>query len=108
MVAFRDTGSNEIQFATSYGHLFGFAAAVVNFNRLPELLTAACRRLGAVSNWHLFDDQGVLELAQPGLPGMSAQDFTQRLHALVSRTFSPAKSVPPGKLTLQLGLRNDF
>ena len=108
VVAFRDTASNEIKFATSYGHLFGFAAAVVNFNRLPELLTAACRRLGAAPTWHFFDDQGVLELDQPGLPGMSAQDFTQRFYALVSRPFSPAKSIPSGRLTLHLGLRNDF
>ena len=105
MVAFRDTASNEIKFATSYGHLFGFAAAVVNFNRLPELLTAACRRLGAAPTWHFFDDQGVLELDQPGLPGMSAQHFTQRFYALVSRPFSPAKSIPSGRLTLHLGLR---
>ena len=108
MVAFRDSGANEVKFATSYGHLFGFAAAVVHFNRLPKLLTAACRRLGAAPTWHFFDDQGVLELDQPGLPGMSAQDFTQRFYALVSRPFSPAKSIPSGRLTLHLELRNDF
>ena len=94
MVAFRDTGSNEVKFATSYGHLCGFAAAIVNFN-CPELLTVARRRLGAASTWHFFDDQGVLEVDQPGLPGMSAQDFTQRLYALVSRPFSLLNPSPP-------------
>ena len=36
-----------MEFYISYTHLFGLSAAVVNFNRLPELLTAVCRRLGA-------------------------------------------------------------
>ena len=34
VVAFLDTDKHEVRFAVSYGHLFGFAAAVVNFNRL--------------------------------------------------------------------------
>ena len=100
--------TNEMKFATSYGDLFGFAGAVVNLNRLPELLTAAYRRLRAAPTWHFFDDQGVRELDQPGLPGMSAQDFTQQLYAFVSTPFGPAKPIPSGRLTLHLGLRNDF
>ena len=63
---------------------------------------------GSSPDLAFFDDQGVLELDQPGLPRMSAQDFTQKLYALVSRPFSPAMSIPSGKLTLHLGLRNDF
>ena len=37
----------KIEFDISYAHLFGLSAAVVNFNRLPEILTAAARRIGA-------------------------------------------------------------
>lgn len=35
-----------MDFYISYAHLFGLSAAVVHFNRLPEHLTAACRRIG--------------------------------------------------------------
>ena len=50
-----------MEFYISYAHFFGLSAAVVNFNRVPELLTAACRRIGAATTWHFFDDQGVLD-----------------------------------------------
>ena len=43
-----------IQFAECSTHLFGMAAAVANFNRLPELLTAVSRRIGACPTWHFF------------------------------------------------------
>ena len=61
VVAIMNPESKIIQFQISFTHLFGLSAAVVNFNRLPELLTAVCRRIGACPTWHLFDDQGCLE-----------------------------------------------
>ena len=53
--------SKQVEFYISYTHLFGLTAAVVNFNRLPEQLTAAARRIGIAPSWHLFDDQGTLD-----------------------------------------------
>jgi hypothetical protein len=50
-----------VEFYISYTHLFGLTAAVVNFNMLPELLTAVARRIGIAPSWHLFDDQGTLD-----------------------------------------------
>ena len=38
-VAIMNPLSSMVEFYISYTHLFGLTAAVVNFNRLPELLT---------------------------------------------------------------------
>jgi hypothetical protein len=46
VVAIMNPLSSKVEFYISYTHLFGLTAAVVNFNRLPELLTAAARRIG--------------------------------------------------------------
>ena len=54
----------KVEFYISYTHLFGLSAAVVNLNRLPELLTAVSRRVGIAPSWHLFDDQGTLDFIE--------------------------------------------
>ena len=59
VVALRNSQSKEVEFYISYTHLFGRSAAVVNFNGVPELMTAACRRIGAAPSWHSFDDPGM-------------------------------------------------
>lgn len=78
-VTIRDPERNTTVFAISYDHLFGLAAAVNNFNRQPDLLTAIARRIGRFATWHYFDDQGTLNLcAGDGtMPGMAAQDFVR-------------------------------
>ena len=65
VVAIMNPETQRIQFHISFTHLFGLSEAVVNFNRLPELLTAVCRRIGACPTWHFFDDQGCLEFETP-------------------------------------------
>ena len=47
-------------FCFSWGHVFGFKAAVNNYNRLPQLGVAAMRRTMGILGWHYFDDIGVL------------------------------------------------
>ncbi len=77
VVAFLDVtpAIARVVIAVSHKLLFGFSAAVANFNRLPELLTAAARRIGQCTTWHYFDDLGTLELgghaAQPGMQAAS-------------------------------------
>ena len=61
VVAITNPNTKRIEFYVSYTHLFGLSAVVVNFNRFPELLTAASRRIGMASTWHFFDDQGVID-----------------------------------------------
>ena len=48
-------------FAIAFAHLFGLLAAVANSNRLPELLTAVCRRVGCCMTWHFSDGQGTVQ-----------------------------------------------
>ena len=40
VVAIMNPHLKNVEFYISYTHLFGLSAAVVNFNRMPELLTA--------------------------------------------------------------------
>ena len=68
VVAIMNPDSKKIEFHISYAHLFGLSAAVVNFNRLPELLTAASRRIGMATTWHFFDDQGVIDFEDATAP----------------------------------------
>ena len=65
VVGLRNPETNRVEFYISYTHLFGLSAAVVNFNRLPERMAAACRRIGCCTTWHLFDDQGCWSLIYP-------------------------------------------
>ena len=94
-----------VKFAVCAAHLFGMSAAVANFNRLPELLTAASRRLGASPTWHFFDDQGSLVF---GTEDCSAQYFTARLYKLAGRPFQQSKHLAPSQGQVHLGLINDL
>ncbi len=112
VVAFLDGTSAiaRVVFAVSYTHLFGFSAAVANFNRLPELLTAAARRIGQCTTWHYFDDLGTLELgghaAQPGM--QAAQSWVCELFALAGRPFADKKHQSALAERVHLGLLNNL
>ena len=112
-----------VEFYISYTHLFGLTAAVVNFNRFPELLTAVARRIGIAPSWHLFDDRGTLDFRQdnPGAglrketaPTSSKtqkcrpQAFVQELFKLAGRPFKASKHQEPCQRQVHLGLLNDF
>ena len=95
----------------SFTHLFGRSAAVVDFNRLPELMTALCRKIGACPTF--FDDQGTLDFHDRRSDGyhrrsMTAPDFAGAFCNLVGRPFDAAKRLPAGAIQLHLGLQNNF
>ncbi len=94
----------------THTHLFGFSAAVANFNRLPELLTAAARRIGQCTTWHYFDDLGTLELGDreetPGL--QSAQSWVCELFELAGRPFAGKKHLGASPEQVHLGLLNNL
>ena len=50
VVAMRNPHTGKTELYISKTHLFGLSAAVVNFNRLPELMTANCRRIGCATS----------------------------------------------------------
>ena len=52
VVAMRNRHTGKTYFYISKTHLFGLSAAVLNFNRLPEIITAICRRVGFSPSWH--------------------------------------------------------
>ena len=112
-----------VEFYISYTHLFGLSAAVVNFNRLPELLTAVARRIGIALSWHFFDDQGTLDFRQEvhgaghrkaaaPIPSKTSkcrpQAFVQELFKLAGRPFKESKHQEPCQRQVPLVLRNDF
>ncbi|CAE8627868.1 unnamed protein product [Polarella glacialis] len=105
IVAFRHPRWNRIVFAIGYAHLFGFRAAVVNFNRVPELMIASARRLGAVPCWHFFDDSGTLNFQFEGGTG---QSFLGGIFARAGLPVHPGKHQPPAAKLLHLGVINDF
>ena len=98
-------GQGRVQFSIAKAHLFGFSAAVNNFNRLPEFGCAAARRMGAVPCWHFFDDVGTAEVA---LEQGTGQHFAGRTFDILGFPFSPEKHVPAGHSTLHLGLINEL
>ena len=105
--------SGKTEFYISKTHLFGLSAAVVNFNMLPELMTAICRRIGCAPSWHFLDDQGTLDFegAPPGThseQGMSASELVDFVHKLVGRPFKKEKLLPPCTTQVHLGLKNEL
>ena len=90
-------------FAISRAHLFGYGSAVLNFNRVPCLLVAACRRLGAIPCWHFFDDTGIMSLLRERL---SAVDFASVVFSTVGVPFAAKKRQPLSDHQLHLGVIN--
>ena len=110
VVAMRNPHTGKTEFYMSKTHLFGLFAAVVNFNRLPELMTAICRRIGCATSWHFFDDQGTLDFEEAPFEnhhsrqGMSASELVGFIYNLVGRPFKKEKRLPPCTTQIHLGL----
>ena len=95
--------------------MFGLSAAVVNFNRLPEMMTAICRRVGFSPSWHFFDDQGTLDFEETSPNnrhgediGMAASEFVGYVYNRIGRPFKQAKHLPPCPTKVHLGLKNEL
>ena len=107
--------SQRIEFYISKTHLFGLSAALLNFNRLPEMMTAVCRRMGMSPSWHFVDDLGTLDFEESlqknrhgKLEGMAASESVGFIYKLVGRPFKKEKHLPPSKTQVHLGLQNEF
>ena len=86
------------QYQQVFGNLFGMATAVLNFNRWPRFVQAACRRLLALLFAMYFDDATLQDLA---VGKGRAQLVARQFLALLGTPFAPKKSV-------QLGPEADF
>ena len=115
VVAMRNPHTRKTEFYIFKTHLFGLSAAVVNFIRLPEMMTAICRMAGFSPSWHFFDDQGTLDFeeASPNNRhgedvGMAASESVGYVYNLIGRPFKQAKHLPPCQTQIHLGLKNDL
>ena len=113
VVAIRNPYTGLTEFYFSKTHLFGLAAAIVDFNCLPELMTAICRRIGQAPSWHFFDDQGTLDFEAQNPTdrlddpqGMSASQFVDFIYSKVGRPFKPSKHLAPDSTQIHLGSTN--
>ena len=63
VAAFWDVDLGQPMFVEVYGHCFGLVSSVVNFNRVPHMLSVAASLLFAVMGDHYFDDYLTVDLA---------------------------------------------
>ncbi|CAE7488397.1 unnamed protein product [Symbiodinium sp. CCMP2592] len=86
-------------------HPYGMAAAVLNFNRVPALMTAAGRRMVGVCATNYFDDSGVLDFVCARGSGQSALLLLYDCAGLV---LDPAKQSPMASQRPFLGVLLDL
>ena len=63
MVALWHADLNKVMYLREFGHPYGMSAAVLNFNRLPTLMTAVCRRVIRVLSAAFCGDNVVVDCA---------------------------------------------
>ena len=105
IAAMWDLDADEPVFCEVYGHCFGLISSVLNFNRVPHMLSVAASLLFAVPNDHYFDDYLVVDLASAKGSGQLALD---RLHNAVRIPLEPKKRKPPRAVQEELGVTCDL
>ena len=85
----------------------------MNFDRLPGLTAAFCRRIWKTPSWHFFDDQGTLDFEnrdpahlRSNAPGMTASEFVGFIYKKIGRPSKPSTHLPPAQVRTHLGLQN--
>ena len=97
--------SAELRFARLKAHPYGLAAAVLNFNRVPAILTAASRRMLGVCTANYFDDSGILDFVCARGSGQSALLLLYDCAGLV---LDPSKQNPMASQRPFLGVLLDL
>jgi hypothetical protein len=106
-VAVWDDDAGKVVYIDVPGHNFGLKAAVVNFNRFPELATVAARRLLWCVSEHYYDDNDTCEpefakdSGQQALVELCADDF-------FGFSFDPGKDVDMHASNEYLGVVSDL
>ena len=93
------------RFCASWGHVFGFKSAVVNYNRVPEFLVAVCRRAFATLTWHFFDDVGNLSFMCDKETSVPLPGF---VFSSVGLPANPDKHEPWSQALTHLGVVHDL
>ena len=105
VAAFWDVDLGQPMFVEVYGHCFGLVSSVVNFNRVPHLLSVAASLLFAVMGDHYFDDYLTVDLA---CAKSSAQWCLDALHDSVRIRLEPLKRKPGAATQEALGVMCDL
>jgi len=106
-VAVWNPNAKKVQYCEVPGHNFGLKSAVVNFNRCPELTTAAARRLLWVVSEHYYDDNDVCE---PTSARLSGQECLVELNSVrfAGFPYDPAKRLGMAPTNEYLGVESSF
>ena len=106
-VAVWDSDNDKVVYCEVPGHNFGLTASVVNFNRFPELVTAAARRLLWVITEHYVDD---FDTSEPEFANESGQQALTKLCSLTffGFPFDPEKTDRMRPCNEYLGVITDF
>ena len=105
IAAMWDPDAGEPVFCEVYGHCFGLISSVLNFNRVPHMLSVAASLLFAVANDHYFDDYLVVDLASAKGSGQVCLDA---LHNAVRIPLEPQKRKLPLAVQEELGVTCDL
>ena len=90
-----------VKYAIMRAHPFGLASAVLNFNRLPTLATAATRQWTGTAVAGYFDDSGILDLS---CARGSGQDSLNVVYEVLGVTLDPTKRQPMASQRTFLGV----
>ena len=106
-VAVWDDDAGKVVYVDVPGHNFGLKAAVVNFNRFPELATVAARRLIWCVSEHYYDDNDTCE---PDFAKDSGQKALVELcgDTFFGFSFDPGKDVDMRPSNEYLGVVSDL
>ena len=104
-IAYWDPEAKAVRYVLLRAHPFGLASAVLNFNRIPALGTAALRRMCGVCCTHFFDDVGTLDTV--GARG-SGQGCVHTLYTLMGIVLDDAKEQSMAFQRIFLGVLLDL
>ena len=93
IVAFFHADLHKVVYMRQYGHLYGLSSAVLNFNRLPMMLTASIRRITGVLSAALYDNNVVIDVF--GAKG-SGQQAVRTPFEVVGAELNACKRMPMG------------
>lgn len=88
-----------------FGCPFGMASAVLNFNRLPTLISATLRRCFGVAAAAYFDDNCAVDVASAA---GTAQNAITSVFSWTGAHLNEAKGMPPASRRVFLGLDTDL
>eukprot|EP00973_Karenia_brevis_P009565 1292256-Karenia_brevis.AAC.1 len=105
IAALHHPDTKELLFTQLFGLPFGLSTSVVQFNRVPSLLTAVARRCLAILLAHYFDDNAFLDYR---VSVSNGQRIFRSLCNLLGVRLSTEKAVSGNGAAIFLGLLNDL